>query len=168
MTTAPADRDARTAAPSRPVSRRIRLAVALTAGGVVALATVGFLAAPTVLDALHKQHRETFGTRAEAAAGWKGVDLPAWIPDDATNLRNLATTDETVSVIRVDSAAHQPTGCTTGARHGMVTLTADWVPNPPPMTDTVWKCGSYEVAKVSGGWLGWYQAQEPGQKPAAS
>lgn len=109
-----------------------------------------------------REHEESFATYADAEAGWVGVGIPDWIPDDATELRNVATFDETVAVMRV-TTDEEPVGCTTAERRGLPALAADW--SVPTWPDEVLRCGDYEVMPVDDGWLGWFQAREPGQRP---
>src|SRR3712207_2785195 len=70
------------------------------AGAALVLALTG---CAQLTDLVEKRHEERFDTYAEAADGWVGVGLPGWIPEDATDLRNVATNDETQSLIRVVS-----------------------------------------------------------------
>jgi hypothetical protein len=130
------------------------------AAGVVLIALTG---CAQMSDVFSKQHREDFPTYAAAADGWVGVGIPDWIPDDATDLRNLATVDETVSVIRVVTEADLAGSCETAAREGIPQLAADWSTDVWP--DEVQRCGDYEVMPMEDGWLGWFQADEPGQTP---
>lgn len=140
-------------------------AVAFGAG----ILLVGTLAGCTQIgDALSRQHREDFATYDEAREGWVGVDLPAWIPRDATDLRNLATADETVAVVRVDSGSDLRGDCTTTERRGIPALTADWTDlgwDTNGFPAEVWSCGDYEVVPAPDGWLGWFNATESGQTP---
>jgi hypothetical protein len=166
MTTAP-DRAARDA---RPASRRGKIIALVAALAAIGIAVAALALATPIMDALHKQHRETFPTYADAQRGWSGVPMPEWIPQDSTDLRNLATTAETNAVIRVDSAAATPVGCTSGQRHGMPSLAADWVPEPANPAGgiwepTVWRCGPYEVIAADGGFLGWFEATSRGATP---
>lgn len=161
MTTAPLQ----PAADSRPASRRGRIIAIVAALVTIGLAVAALALAGPITDLLRKQHRETFATYADAERGWSGVPIPAWVPGDATDLRNAATTNETTSVILLDSAAAEPVGCTTAPRHGMPAITSDWMRTPPKMPDTVWACGPYEVMRVDGGFLGWFQAETEGATP---
>ncbi|MEO5535464.1 MAG: hypothetical protein ABIR17_10080 [Pseudolysinimonas sp.] len=130
------------------------------AGGILLIALTG---CTQIADLAHKQHREDFATYAAAAKGWVGVDIPPWIPADSRGIHNLATTDETVSVVRVTSPSELPSSCTLGARHGIPQLSADWSTEDWP--DDVYACGDYEVMPMDGGWLGWFGATEVGQTP---
>ena len=50
----------------------------------VGILMLGSLAGCTAIDdLLSKEHREQFATYDEAADGWVGVDIPAWIPENA-------------------------------------------------------------------------------------
>jgi hypothetical protein len=130
------------------------------AAGVVLIALTG---CAQISDVFSKQHREEFATYGAAADGWVGVGIPDWIPDDATGLRNVATTDETVSVIRVVTDSGLAGSCETVARTGIPQLSVDWSTEVWP--DEVQLCGDYEVMAMDDGWLGCFQAQEPGQTP---
>ncbi len=130
------------------------------AAGVVLIAVTG---CAQISDVFSKQHREVFPTYAAADDGWVGVGIPGWIPDDATDLRNIATVDETVSVIRVVTETDLAGTCETAPREGIPQLTADWSTDVWP--DEVQRCGDYEVMPMDDGWLGWFLADEPGQTP---
>jgi hypothetical protein len=141
-------------------------AAAAFVGGIL---LVGSLAGCTAIDdLLSKEHREQFPTYAEADEGWVGVDIPAWIPDDATDLRNLATTDETVAIVRVVTDSPLVGSCETTERSGIPALSADWADlgwDTTGFPDEVERCGDYEIVPTEDGWLGWFQAREPGQTP---
>lgn len=130
------------------------------AGGIVLIALAG---CAQIGDVFSRQHREDFPTYAAAADGWVGVDIPDWIPADATDLHNVATLDETVAVIRVVTESGLAGSCAPAEREGIPQLVADWSTDEWP--DEVQRCGDYEVMPMDDGWLGWYQADEPGQKP---
>jgi hypothetical protein len=116
-----------------------------------------------ITNALEQRHEEHFETYAEAVDGWVGVDIPDWIPDDATDLRNLATNDETVAVIRVATGSPLAGQCELEERVGLPALAPDWSVEKWP--DEIARCGSYEVMPMDDGWLGWFQATEAGQRP---
>src|SRR5690606_38180516 len=97
-------------------------------------------------DVFSKQHREEFATFDAAAAGWVGVGIPAWIPADATDLRNLATTDETVAIVRVVSDSALAGDCSPADRSGIPSLSADWADldwATRGFPDRVQRCGDY-------------------------
>jgi len=125
---------------------------------------LGLTACANIEHALKKQHEETSATYVDAQEGWVGVDIPAWIPDDATDLHSIATINEQVAVVRVSSTAALPTTCTIEDRHGIPSLPADWSTDSWP--DTVSLCGEYEVIPVEDGWLGWFNAAEEGDAPS--
>ena len=139
---------------------RLRLAAA---AGLVAPLLVLALAACNPMDTLEKVHSEEFADRAAAAEGWVGVEMPAWIPADATSVKNTATTNETNAVIAVeggeleDCAEMDRRGLPFDSRYGSL---------GEPLPATVFACGPYEVVKIDGGWLGWFTATEKGQTPA--
>lgn len=142
-----------------------RLDPATTAAGAfgVGILLIAALTGCAQLDRMvSQQHEESFPTYAAAEEGWVGVDIPAWIPGDATELRNVATFDETVAVMRV-VADEEPSGCVTAERRGIPALAAEWSTQEWP--DEVLRCGEYEVMPMDDGWLGWFQASEPGQTP---
>ena len=138
-----------------PVSIAIGAAVA----GIAVLTLTGCAG---IQHALQHEHEESFATYALAEKGWVGVDLPGWIPADATSLHNLATDNEQVSVIQVTSDS-EPIGCSDADRHGAPALTAEWSTDEWP--DRLLTCGDYEVMPVEGGWLGWFNAAEDGDIP---
>ena len=134
--------------------------------GVLLVVTLGGCAA--IGDVFSKQHRENFDTHAAAADGWVGVDIPAWIPADATDLRNLATSDESVAVIRVVSDSPLAGDCVEAERRGIPALSAEWADDDwdtKGFPEEVLLCGDYEVVPVGDGWLGWFTATQPGQTP---
>lgn len=136
------------------------------AGGALLLVLTG---CAQITDVFQHQHREDFSDYETAAAGWVGVDIPDWIPDDATGIRNLATADETVSVIRVVTDSPLAGDCVTAPRQGLPQLSADWAASDwdaDDLPDEVQRCGDYEVTSTSDGWLGWFQASTPGQTPS--
>lgn len=132
------------------------------AAGLV-LTTTGCSA---VENAVHRTHEERFADRAAAVQGWKGVTAPAWLPDDATDIHNLATNDETNSVILARSTSALPAGCREADRRSVPFDTASWAPTLDRFPDRVERCGDYEVMQVDGAWLGWFTATEAGQTPA--
>ena len=84
---------------------------ALAAAGLLAPALILTLAAcANPLDVAAKVHTEEFADHAAAEDGWVGVTMPAWIPEDAERIRNVATTNESNAVIAVDGGG-QPQGC---------------------------------------------------------
>lgn len=119
-------------------------------------------------DVMSNQHREEFATYDAAAEGWVGVGIPDWIPSDATDLRNLATSNETVAVIRVVSEAPLAGDCVPTERVGIPALSAEWADldwSTNGFPDDVERCGDYEIVPTGDGWLGWFNATEPGQTP---
>lgn len=136
------------------------IAASAFAGGLLVLTLVG---CSQIADLAHRQHREEFPTYAAAEESWVGVDIPRWIPSDATDLRNLATVDETMAVLRVVSDSPPAGDCAIAERRGIPALSADWSTEEWP--DEVVRCGDYEVMAMPDGWLGWFDATEPGQLP---
>jgi hypothetical protein len=154
------------ALPSTP-----QLLTPLAAGAAVLLAAASLTGCSQLLDELHKVHEESYSGYAEAQKGWVGVDVPAWIPDDATGLHNYATNDETQSVVAVTSA-DEPVGCEDGPRRGLPFATTDWAPAAVVelpdggLIDEVLHCGDYEVVAYGEGWVGWFSATQEGQTPS--
>lgn len=74
---------------------------------------------------------------------------------------------------RNDSARSSPTPvspaeCETAPRHGLPQLSAEWAAagwDADDLPVEVEVCGDYEVTATLDGWLGWFQAEEPGQTP---
>jgi hypothetical protein len=136
----------------------------------VILAAASLSGCSQLLNDLHKVHEESYASYAEAADGWVGVDIPAWIPDDATALHNYATNDETQSVVGVTSS-DEPVGCDDSPRTGLPFATTDWAPSgvvelpDGGLIDDVLLCGDYEVVAYGEGWVGWFAASEEGQTP---
>ena len=136
------------------------LLAAASAAGILLLAGCSSIA-----DGLHDLHTEAFVDRDAAEAGWVGVDVPEWLPADATEIRTTATNDETNAVIAVTSEG-EPIGCETAQR---VSLPFDGryggFESGDALPDEVLRCGAYEVVATDDGWLGWFTATEPGQTP---
>ena len=128
------------------------------------LAVLALTGCAEIHNLVSKQHEEQFATYSAAAEDWKGVDIPGWIPDDATDLRNVATLDETVSVVRVVTSSDLAGSCETTPREGIPQLAVDWSTEEWPLEVQV--CGDYEVMPMQDGWLGWFNATEPGQTPS--
>lgn len=135
-------------------------AVAFAAG----IALLGLTGCAGLHSLASKQHEESFATYSAAEKGWEGVDIPSWIPDDATDLRNVATLDETVAVIRVVTDSELAGSCEPTTREGIPQLAVDWSTQDWP--EEIQVCGDYEVMAMDDGWLGWFQAEEPGQTPS--
>jgi hypothetical protein len=79
----------------RTVPTTAQLLAPLAAGAGILLLVGGLSGCSAIMDSLRKVHQEQFETYSAAEDGWVGVDIPSWIPDDATDLHNYATTDET-------------------------------------------------------------------------
>lgn len=129
--------------------------------GILLIALAG---CAQISDLLTHRHEESFATYQTAARDWVGVDIPQWIPDDATDLRNRATTDETVAIIRVVTDSPLAGECATADRRGLPALDPEWSTDRWPAQ--VQRCGDYEVIPMEDGWLGWFNATEPGQTPS--
>lgn len=130
--------------------------VAATAfvGGALVLALTG---CAQVMNTLTNQHEENFDSYAAAEEGWVGVEIPSWIPVDATDLRNLATNNEGIAVIRVVTDSPLAGHCETADRLGIPQLDAEWSTEEWPAR--VERCGDYEVMPMDDGWLGWRQTR---------
>jgi hypothetical protein len=149
---------------TRPLTLAQLVAPPLGALGVlVVLASLSGCAA--ISDALSHQHSETFDNYAAAKKGWVGVDIPSWIPEDASAIDTIATTNEIDAVIRVTSDTGLPTSCTDVDRVGLPFTSGGSIPKLDSLPDRVSRCGDYEVIAVTGGWLGWYNGVKSGDKP---
>ncbi|HLU63557.1 MAG TPA: hypothetical protein VKY66_03410 [Protaetiibacter sp.] len=157
--------------PNRSLPSTAQLLTPVAAGVAVILVAAALTGCSQLLHQLHQVHEETYASHAEAARAWVGVEIPAWIPDDATELRNHATDDETHAVVAVTSGS-EPIGCVDGPRRSLPFATPDWAgPEALQLPDGgliahVLHCGDYEVIAHGDGWLGWFTAQEPGQTPS--
>lgn len=141
------------------------------AGGALMIALVASLSGCAAIeDTLHKVHREQHATYAAAEAGWVGVGIPSWIPEDATDLRNYATLNESNSIVGVTTES-DPIGCAPAERRHLPFSTPDWAPEnllekgDGSLITEVLACGDYEVVAVDGGLVGWFSATEEGQTP---
>lgn len=145
--------------------RQTTLTAAAAAAAAAAIALAGLTGCASIQDTLEGVHSESFDTRAEAASGWVGVPMPAWLPEDAADIRTTATTDETHAVIAYAGSA--PTGCDTGARSSLpFDGRYGGFEDAGELPDEVLLCGSYEVHETDAGWLAWFTATEAGQTPA--
>lgn len=157
---------------NRSLPSSAALLTPLAAGAAVVLATAALSGCSQLLNDLQHVHEESHPNYAVAAEAWTGVEIPAWIPDDATALRNYATNDETQAVIAVVSA-REPVGCVDAPRRNLPFATPDWAPASAlelpdgGLISTVLQCGDYEVIPYGEGWLGWFSAQQDGQTPAS-
>ncbi|RLP68310.1 hypothetical protein D9V29_13855 [Mycetocola manganoxydans] len=107
-------------------------------------------------------HEESFGTYTAAAEDWVGGDMPEWIPTDATGIRRIATRDERISTIRIETTSAPRGDCEEQPREGVPVLTATWSAAERP--DSVLVCDGYEIMPTENGWLGWlYNPEEPGR-----
>lgn len=140
---------------------RLLILFPVAAGLVLSMTGCG-----AISNAVHKTHDERFADVAAAEQGWKGVSAPAWLPADATDIRNLATTDESHSVVLVRSSSALPSSCQEADRRAVPFDTTSWTPKLDRFPDRVERCGDYEVMPVDGGWFGWFSATEPGQVPS--
>ena len=130
-----------------------------------ALAVAVLTGCTSITDLAERVHSESFDTRADAAAGWVGVPMPEWLPDDATDIRTTATSNESNAVIAYRGG--EPSGCEERARS---TLPFDGryggFSDASELPDEVLRCGSYEVHATPDGWLAWFNATEAGETPA--
>ena len=147
-----------------PRARRAPRLVGLI--GLATLASASLAGCSGLTNALEKVHEESFENVRSAESGWEGVDFPAWIPEDSSDIRNLATDNEANSVIAVATTS-DPIGCEESDRQGLPFEDREWIATPDPLPGTVWACGDYEVTSVDGGLLGWFNATESGQKPGS-
>ncbi len=154
----------------RTVPTTAQLLAPIAAGAGILLLVGGLSGCSAIMDSLHKVHQEQFDTYEAAEAGWVGVALPSWIPDDATDLRNYATTDESQSFVGATTDS-EPVGCEPGTRTKIPFTVPDWAPanlletDDGALIEDVLLCGDYEVVSVDGGWVGWFSASEQGQTP---
>jgi hypothetical protein len=144
-------------------SRRLPFDSANAAAFAGGLLLIGLTGCAQIGNLIAKQHEESFAGYETAEHDWVGVDIPDWIPSDATDLRNLATFDESVSVVRVVTDSGLAEDCATEDRRGIPALAADWSTQEWPAE--VQRCGDYEVIPMPDGWLGWFNATEAGQTP---
>ncbi|TPW75478.1 hypothetical protein [Schumannella soli] len=140
-----------------------RRAALVTGAAALAAASLLLTGCSAVMDSVHKVHSESFDDHAEAEKGWVGVQLPEWIPAKATDIRNVATDDETNAVIAA-KGGDLPSWCLEMPRQG---LPFDTRFGKVGLPDRVHRCGDYEVVDQDGEWIGWYSAREPGTKPSA-
>ncbi|QCR18443.1 hypothetical protein [Agrococcus sp. SGAir0287] len=141
---------------------RTKPALALSAAAAAVVLLAG---CSSLMDPLHGVHTEAFVDRAAAEDGWVGVPMPSWIPEDSTEIRTTATTNEQNAVIAVTSD-EQPIGCEPAPR---VSLPFDGryggIDDGEGLPEEVLRCGAYEVAPTADGWIGWFTATEEGQTP---
>ena len=143
----------------RTITSASTAAAAFTAAALL----LGLTACANIDNLLHQRHEESFETYETAASGWVGVELPEWVPTDSTELRSVASNDQTVSVIRVVSDSELAGDCARADRHGIPVFDVPW--STDDWADTLFRCGEYEVQATDDGWLGWFNAAEPGDVP---
>lgn|GEM_PF-1140516 len=154
----------------RTLPTTAQLVTPIVAGAAVLLAAATLTGCSALLNELRHVHEESHPSYPAAAEEWVGVPVPAWIPTDATTLHNVATHDETQSVIAV-STPSEPVGCEAGSRTSMPFMTTKWAPaevllrDDGSLVDEVLRCGDYEVAPYGDGWVGWFSARTQGQTP---
>lgn len=156
---------------NRTMPSTSQLLTPIAAGATVLFITAAMSGCSQVLDGLHKVHQESFSSYSEAAEGWVGVDIPPWIPADATRLHNYATLDESQSVVVVTTGS-EPLGCVDAPRRALPFATTEWAPAEVlelpdgGLLDDVLQCGDYEVVAYGDGWVGWFSATEEAPTPA--
>ena len=149
-----------------PRMTRAAVTRAALTGAAAFAAAIALTGCTAILNSAHKVHEEHFADWSEAQDGWVGVTAPSWIPEDATDIRNLATNGEIASVIRVHSASPLPDEGEEVERKGLAFETAGWVDHIDPLPDEVELCGEYEVVAVPGGaYLAWFNGTEQGDLP---
>ena len=157
---------------NRPLPTSSQLLTPIAAGAAVVLLAATLTGCSQMLNELKHVHEESHTTYTHADTDWVGVDIPAWIPDDATGLHNYATTNETQAVIGVGSSS-EPIGCVDAPRRSLPFATTDWAPAEAlelpdcGLISDVLQCGDYEVVAYGEGWVGWFSAQQEGQTPSS-
>lgn len=147
-----------------------QLVTPVLGGAVVLVLAAALSGCAAIADSLHKVHQEQHATYAAAEKEWAGVPIPAWIPEDATDLRNYATLNESHSIVGVTTSS-EPIGCEPAERRNLPFSTPDWAPEnllekeDGSLITDVLACGDYEVVAIDGGWVGWFSAREEGQLP---
>ncbi len=136
----------------------------IAALAAAALAIAGLTGCTSITDTFERVHSESFDSRADASDGWVGVPMPAWLPEDAGDIRSTATIAETNAVIAFTGG--EPIDCTRDARS---TLPFDGryggFEEASELPDELLWCGPYEVHQTAEGWLAWFNATEEGQTP---
>jgi len=152
--------------PSPRRSQTLAQLLAPLLAGVTLLAVLASLSGcAAISNALSQQHEESFDSYRSAKAGWVGVDIPEWIPHDATALHNIATLNEIDAVMSVTTGSGIPSDCVDADRVGLPFTSGGSIPALGSLPDRVSRCGDYEVIAVTGGWLGWYHGREAGDTP---
>lgn len=148
---------------SSPATSALVAPVAL--GAVLIAVTATLSGCTAILHELHGVHEERFSSHAAAARGWVGVPFPAWIPEDAREVRNRATKEETNSILRVVTESPPAGDCVLSERLSLPFETTSWADELSPPPDEVLLCQGYELVTIEDGWLGWFNASEPGERP---
>jgi len=134
----------------------LRLAAALA---TITVAGVTLTGCSVIRDSLSDMHEESFSTYQSAKDGWRGSDIPAWIPADATDLHNRATGKGDNISVRVTTDSDPVGECVEEERFTIAALNADWTPEKFP--DEVLICGDYAVMPFEDGWFAWTPARNP-------
>jgi len=131
-------------------------ATALALLGIVSLSGCSALFGP---DA--RKSYLVFDNKSEAV-NEDGGDIPAWIPDDATDIVVDMPAKGSAYLMRFTSATGVPVSptCTAGQDGTPLTptITADWWPKPAPSADRR-QCGDDQVAHSGNEWYVWVNAE---------
>jgi len=97
---------------------------------------------------------ERYDSRSEASSQWTGaLDMPAWLPSDASEIVRTATTVDQVELIALTSSVEIGfSDCTALDTPSTPSLTTIDVPETSAQ---VYDCGGWHVFDENGRWYGW-------------
>jgi hypothetical protein len=133
-----------------PTIPRLLLPVALGAGIVL---TTALLNGCSALLSTQEDHWTGY---TAAKDDWPHGDIPAWIAQDATDVRLVTVTDASAAVVRVSTGESLPADCRPADRRSVPFAARDWIPRAATTSDSIVDCGDYQVVATKGGWVGWY------------
>ncbi|MBF4591096.1 hypothetical protein [Curtobacterium sp. VKM Ac-1395] len=136
---------------------------ALTSG--LAVLGMGLIVATltgcSLLEPYQKEQQQHYDTYSDAPSKADSEDLawfmPAWVPEDATDIDVRLDTEEPGYVIAFDSASGVDTAACTplDGPHGGPAMSAGFLPDSLPTTGLL-TCGDGRAtAEVDGRWYGW-------------
>ncbi|MCY1696167.1 hypothetical protein [Curtobacterium sp. SL109] len=136
---------------------------ALTSG--LAVLGMGLIVATltgcSLLEPYQKEQQQHYDTYSDAPSKADSEDLawfmPAWVPEDATDIDVRLDTEEPGYVIAFDSASDVDTAACTplDGPHGGPAMSAGFLPDSLPTTGLL-TCGDGRAtAEVDGRWYGW-------------
>lgn len=129
----------------------------LTAGAAAVLLPLVLTGCSGAAGWLPRERHGVASSRAALELAWSTpASQPAWLPEDATRIRWIASTrggaDRAPAALLADTGAALPRSCRPAERHGRAAIAASWAPSA---VQEVRRCGNWAVAAVDGGYYAW-------------